>query len=238
MPPTMTPDEQAASLWRDAKPNPEGLVPCLAQDRSTGAALMLAWVSEAALAQTLETGYATYYSRSRECLWEKGKTSGHRQKIIEIRLDCDGDTLLYLVDAILPACHTGTDTCFHHRQEGGAWMRHPMRYRPRNTLKSLDTVIQSRFQREATDRPSYTKTLIDGGTPRQTEKLAEECAELSEALRHESRDRVIAEGADLLFHMLVALRARGAGLADLEDELGRRFGISGIDEKSARAQST
>lgn len=98
------------------KRNGDGLVPAIAQDSVTRAVLMMAWMNDAALAQTLETGRATYYSRSRNEIWVKGETSGHTQSVREVRLDCDGDTVLLLVDQVGPACHTGSTTCFDSDQ--------------------------------------------------------------------------------------------------------------------------
>src|SRR5262245_24055808 len=112
-------------LWKQARPDVDGLVPCVVQDLRTRAVLLVAWVSKEALERSLETGSATYWSRSRREIWEKGATSGKRQRLIQVRLDCDGDTLLYLVEAMLPACHEGTDTCFSKRRVGGGWRPDP-----------------------------------------------------------------------------------------------------------------
>jgi len=99
--------------------NAEGLVPVIAQDAASGAVLMLAWMNAEALRQTLETGMATYWSRSRQTLWRKGETSGHGQKVIELRIDCDQDAVLLRVEQTGPACHTGTRTCFYRRADAG-----------------------------------------------------------------------------------------------------------------------
>jgi phosphoribosyl-AMP cyclohydrolase len=117
-------DAQRA-LWNKVKPNEAGLVPCICQEIESGAVLMLAWVNQEALAQTIDTGWATYWSRSRQSLWIKGETSGHRQKIEQIRIDCDGDTLLYQVQAQGPACHLNTDTCFCHIWDENDWAWSP-----------------------------------------------------------------------------------------------------------------
>src|SRR5689334_1507004 len=115
------PARQVDELWRETKPDAMGLVPCVVQDLRTRATLMVAWVSKSALEKTIETGFAWFWSRSRSVLWQKGVESGHTQRVVHVRLDCDGDTLLYLVEAKLPACHEGTDTCFSRRRVGGAW---------------------------------------------------------------------------------------------------------------------
>ncbi|MGC4152590.1 MAG: phosphoribosyl-AMP cyclohydrolase [Propionicimonas sp.] len=100
------------AIARRLKRNPDGLVPAVVQEATTGRVLMLAWMDDEALRRTLATRRGTYYSRSRRQYWVKGETSGHTQHVREVRLDCDGDTLLVRVDQIGPACHTGTDTCF------------------------------------------------------------------------------------------------------------------------------
>ncbi len=113
-------------LWAEVVTDSQGLVPCVAQDVRTRAVLMVAWVSKDALARALETGYAVYYSRSRQTLWEKGAVSGKRQRLVHVRLDNDRDTLLYLVDAKLPAGNDGSDTYFNYRRQGAAWVWDPI----------------------------------------------------------------------------------------------------------------
>ena len=113
-------------LWAQLVTDPNGLVPCVAQDVRTRAVLMVAWVSKEALERAMETGYAVYYSRSRQTLWEKGSVSGNRQRLLHIRLDNDRDTLLYLVDARLPAASDGSDTYFNYRRQGAAWVWDPI----------------------------------------------------------------------------------------------------------------
>ena len=112
-------------LWTKVKADVNGLVPCIAQDADSGKVLMMAWVNEDALALTLKTKWATYWSRSRKTLWIKGNTSGNRQKLVQIRLDCDGDTLIYMVQPEGPACHLNTPTCFSWVLEGSRWVWKP-----------------------------------------------------------------------------------------------------------------
>jgi phosphoribosyl-AMP cyclohydrolase / phosphoribosyl-ATP pyrophosphohydrolase len=143
----MTTKTQIDLLWGSAKTDEHGLVPCVVQDLRTRAVLMVAWVSKAALEKTLETGFAWYWSRSRGELWQKGATSGTTQRIVQVRLDCDGDTLLYLVEAKLPACHEGTDTCFSKRRVGGAWRLEPIDLSTSEdaaVINDLETVIDAR----------------------------------------------------------------------------------------------
>jgi len=112
--------EPIAALLPELRFDAAGLVPCVAQATGTGEVLMLAWMNEAALRRTLETGQVTYWSRSRRSLWTKGESSGHRQRLVALRLDCDGDALLLEVEQVGPACHTNRRTCFYRRLETGA----------------------------------------------------------------------------------------------------------------------
>ncbi len=109
------------SLLAEIRFDAHGLIPAIAQDAATGRVLMLAWMNREALEKTLETGFAHYWSRSRRKLWKKGETSGHVQRIVDIFLDCDGDTLLLAIEQTGPACHTNRPSCFHRRREGGTW---------------------------------------------------------------------------------------------------------------------
>ena len=119
-------DDAGTEAWLDALNwNEAGLLPAIAQDYDTGDVLTLAWVNRASLRRTLESGYATYWSRSRACLWRKGETSGHLQEVREMRVDCDADALLLLVVQIGFACHTGSWSCFYRRLEDGRWARVP-----------------------------------------------------------------------------------------------------------------
>lgn len=227
------------ALWGAVSPDERGLVPCVAQDLKTRAVLMVAWVSKEALAQAVETGWATYYSRSRDEIWVKGEQSGNRQRLVHVRLDCDGDTLLYLVEAKLPACHEGTDTCFSRRRVRGRWKREPvdLAQTPAEkaaVIESLETIIDVRASSEPSAKPSYTKRLLDAGVAAQVAKIEEEAEELGEALAHESDERVVAESADVLYHVAVALKGRSLSFVDVFEELERRLGTSGIEEKMSR----
>jgi phosphoribosyl-ATP pyrophosphohydrolase/phosphoribosyl-AMP cyclohydrolase len=228
-----------ASLWHQVHPDENGLVPCVTQDLRTRAVLMVAWVSEAALEATIQNGYATYFSRSRNELWEKGATSGNRQRIVHIRLDCDGDTLLYLVEAGLPACHTGTDTCFHWRWGGPVWLSDPVELQDETeshkVVDSLDTVLDARLRAPTpAEKPSYTRALLEGGLAKQSEKIREETEELLVALASETEERVVSESADVLYHLAVALKARKVSFKQVLAELDRRLGTSGVEEKARR----
>jgi phosphoribosyl-ATP pyrophosphohydrolase/phosphoribosyl-AMP cyclohydrolase len=231
------------ALWSAVTRDEHGLAPCVVQDLRTRAVLMVAWVSREALENSIATGWATYYSRSRKTLWVKGEVSGNRQRLIHVRLDCDGDTLLYLVEAKLPACHEGTDTCFSRRQARGRWKREPIALAERSdrsdradVIESLETIIAARAASDAEPKPSYTRRLLEGGVERQVEKIREESEELAKALETETNERVVAESADVLYHLAVALKARELSFAHVFAELERRLGRSGIEEKEARAE--
>jgi phosphoribosyl-AMP cyclohydrolase / phosphoribosyl-ATP pyrophosphohydrolase len=180
-----------------------GLVPCIVQDWSTGEVLMLAYMSAQALARTRETGELHLHSRSRDELWHKGATSGHTQTVKALRLDCDGDTVLALVEPAGPACHTGERTCFHRGELAAR--------APSEVLPALERTIAER----AHTRPSgsYTVELLDdlqlvGG------KVMEESEEVARAAREESEARVDEEAADVIYHLLVLMHARSRSLTD------------------------
>jgi phosphoribosyl-ATP pyrophosphohydrolase/phosphoribosyl-AMP cyclohydrolase len=190
-----------------------GLVPCVVQDWRSGEVLTLAYMNAQALARTRDTGELHLYSRSRQELWRKGETSGNTQTVISLRLDCDGDSLLALVDPAGPACHTGERTCFHRGQ-----------LRPAAPYEVLPELERTVLERSRT-RPegSYTAELL-ADPPRARAKVTEEAEELVRAAREESDARVDEEAADLLYHLLVLLRGRERALADAERVLDERRG--------------
>ena len=208
-----------------------GLVAAVAQDRLTGQVRMVAWMNREALERTLSTGRATFYSRSRGRLWEKGETSGHRLDVREVYADCDGDTLLLLVDPVGPSCHTGRPACFFRRvdSEGGVV---DAEAEAEPFLQALERVIQAR--QSSTSEKSYTRSLLDGGPERIGAKLREEAAELAEAVASESPERVASEAADVLYHLMVGLRLRGVAVRDVLAALAARAGTGGHAEKAAR----
>jgi phosphoribosyl-ATP pyrophosphohydrolase/phosphoribosyl-AMP cyclohydrolase len=190
----------------------DGLVPCVVQDWSTGEVLTLAYMNALALARTRDTGELHLWSRSRGEQWHKGATSGNVQTVRALRMDCDGDTLLALVQPAGPACHTGERTCFHRGELGLA--------APYETLPALERTLDAR----ARERPqgSYTVELLED-PPRIGAKVMEEAEEVARAAREESDERVDEEAADVLYHLLVLLRSRGRALVDAERVLdGRR----------------
>jgi phosphoribosyl-ATP pyrophosphohydrolase/phosphoribosyl-AMP cyclohydrolase len=205
-----------------------GLITVVAQDRASGEIRMVAHANEEALRLSAETGLAHFYSRSRQRLWKKGEESGNTLSVSAIWLDCDGDAAVYLVGAAGPTCHTGVPTCFFRRA-------HPVASeadRALPILAELEHVLERR--RDADAGASYTRSLLAGGAPRIGAKLREEADELARAIADEPDERVVAEAADLVYHLMVGLLARGVSLADVQRELGSRFGVSGHDEKANR----
>jgi len=188
-----------------------GLVPCVIQDWSTGEVLTLAYANAEAVARTLQTGELHLWSRSRRELWHKGATSGNVQKVRALRVDCDNDTLLALVEPAGPACHTGQRTCFFTGD-----MLPPA---PHEVLPGLERTLTAR----AAERPegSYTVQLLDD-LALTGEKVREEAEEVTRAAREESDERVDNEAADVLYHLLVLLHGRGRTLADVEAVLDGR----------------
>lgn len=189
-----------------------GLVPVVVQDWSTGEVLTLAYANAEAVARTRETGELHLWSRSRRELWHKGATSGNTQAVRALRLDCDGDALLALVDPAGPACHTGARTCFHNGELEPA--------APHEELPALERTLAARQH----ERPegSYTVQLLDDPALIGA-KVEEEAEEVARAAREESDERVDNEAADVLFHLMVLLRSRGRALRDVTEVLrGRR----------------
>ena len=207
-----------------------GLVPAVAQDARNGRLLMLAWMNAEALEATQATGYAHYFSRSRQSLWLKGETSGHRQRVLELRTDCDADAVLMLVEQEGPACHTGRPSCFYKALEGEAFV--DASPPPATAVERLAAVLHAR--RHDSPDASYTARLLHRGMGKITEKVDEEAGELVEALLSEADDRVVSEAADLLYHTLVGFEARGIDPLAVAAELARRFGTSGLEEKASR----
>lgn len=209
------------ALWSKARPDSQGLLTCAVQDLKTRRVLMVAWVSKEALLRSLETGWATFWSRSRRELWEKGATSGHRQRLLHVRLDCDGDTLLYTVEALGPACHEGYDTCFTWRRVGNGWRRdaEPIDYPQAEGLKPLAEdlggvldVPLPRVESEPESRPASLATFkaIRIGAPIEAKARA-----LATSLQLKQKDRLAGAAAELVAETLRALAAQGVQPADV-----------------------
>jgi phosphoribosyl-ATP pyrophosphohydrolase/phosphoribosyl-AMP cyclohydrolase len=187
----------------------DGLVPAVVQDAWSGRVLMVGWMNREALAITRESWQVTFWSRSKGRLWTKGETSGHVLAFVDLRVDCDGDTLLVLADPQGPTCHRGTETCFDPTPA------------PRLAfLDTLDALVESR--RQAMPEGSYTTKLFTRGLPRIAQKVGEEGVETALAAVTGDDDALVGEAADLVFHLLVLLRARGLSLATVVDRLFER----------------
>ena len=209
------------SLQTELKWDAQGLITAVAQETATGEVLMVAWMDREALAKTLETGLAHYWSRSRGARWRKGETSGHTQHVDGVYADCDRDTLLVQVHQDGVACHTGARTCFFSRLAGGAAPA-PSGAGPA-MLEVLERVLQSR----KVERPagSYTAGLFERGETQICRKIGEEATEVvTAALGGEGDPRVVSEIADLWFHTMVLLAARGIPLRRIFEELAARHG--------------
>lgn len=206
-----------------------GLAPAVVQDADTGAVLMLAWMNAEAWAETQATGLVHFWSRSRQALWKKGESSGHELRVVELRVDCDQDAILVRARPHGPTCHTGRPACFFYTVDG-VDEQAPAAH----IVDRLERVLQAR--RAATAKASYTRSLLEAGMPKILAKIAEEHAELAAELPDGPAAKVVHETADLLFHVMVGLVARDIPVADVWRELGRRFGVSGHDEKAARPE--
>ncbi len=183
-----------------------GLMPAIVQDAATLRVLMLGYMDRAALESTLKGGKVTFFSRSKQRLWTKGETSGNHLDVVDVRIDCDADTVLVTVRPHGPTCHTGSTSCF-----GAA---------PGQFLGALDALVEQRERERPLD--SYTTQLFEKGTRRIAQKVGEEGVETALAGVAQGDDELLGESADLLFHLIVLLRARGLSLADAVAVLERR----------------
>ena len=193
-----------------------GLAPVVAQDAATGEVLTLAYANREALEKTLSTGEAHYFSRSRSELWRKGATSGNAQRVVEVRVDCDGDALLYRVEPRGPACHTGERTCFFTNLGGEGTAGVGLG----EMVGRLAGTIAER--RREMPEGSYTAGLLGSGTERVAQKVGEEAVEVVIAAL--TGERLADEAADLVYHLLVLLEERGVGIEEVAGVLHDRHG--------------
>ncbi|MBQ3226095.1 MAG: bifunctional phosphoribosyl-AMP cyclohydrolase/phosphoribosyl-ATP diphosphatase HisIE [Clostridia bacterium] len=199
----------------------KGLVPAVAQDYISGKVLMVAYMNEESLRMTIETGKATYFSRSRQELWVKGAHSGNLQIVKEILVDCDQDTLILKVDPQGPACHTGHATCFYRKIKDGALVEDERDSASLAVLKDVYDVIRGR--KEHPVEGSYTNYLFEKGIDKQLKKIGEESAEVIIASKNPDVSELQYEASDLLYHLMVVMVERGLSWEDLARELdGRR----------------
>ena len=213
------------------KYNSEGLIPVVVQDCRSEKVLMVAYMNEASLQETIETGQTVFFSRSRKALWKKGQTSGNFQSVREILIDCDEDTLLIKVEQINGACHTGRLSCFYRKWEKDQFVEIEERPNtPSNDSKHLlDRLSETIVNRKEKPSPqSYVSSLFSNGEDAILKKVAEEAGEVLISSKNRKRDEIVWEVADLWFHTLVLLGFHGLSAKDIFKELEKREGRSGI----------
>lgn len=201
----------------------QGLIPAVVQDWRDGTVLMVAFMNKEALLKTVTSKSVHFWSRSRQTLWEKGETSGHKLVLKDLFVDCDGDALLVKAEPMGPTCHTGEKACFFSRVDqpgtrtSEAWG---------GILERLYQTIQDRKRQPSSD--SYTSKLMDGGVDRVLKKVVEEAGEVVLAGKGGKKEEIVYETADLLFHTLIALGYQDVTLEEVYQELAIRFGKSGL----------
>jgi phosphoribosyl-ATP pyrophosphohydrolase/phosphoribosyl-AMP cyclohydrolase len=206
-----------------------GLVPAIAQNARTGEVLTLAYMNAESLARTLRDREMWYWSRSRQELWHKGETSGNTQRVLEMRIDCDKDALIFMVEPAGPACHTGAQSCFHNSLTSAPALDKSFNAREGSSdeapdlgliLKKLYSVIESRKREQPAG--SYTTYLFEKGLDKILKKIGEESTETIVAAKNNDASALIAETSDLLYHLMVLLVERDVKLESVRDELSRR----------------
>ncbi len=191
-----------------------GLVPAIIQDNTTRNVLMLGYMNREAYEKTLATGKVTFWSRSRNCLWTKGETSGNFLNLVDIKVDCDNDTLLVRVNPTGPACHLGTDTCWGETNDAN----------PLLFLTELQDFINKRH--EEMPEGSYTTSLFRDGLNRMAQKVGEEALEAVIEATNGTNDRLIYEASDMFYHLIVLLTSKGLRIEDIAKELKERHAPS------------
>ncbi len=212
----------------------DGLIPVVTQEASTNEVLMLAYMDKEALDLTISTKIAHYFSRSKQRIWKKGESSGHIQDVIDILLDCDNDTILLKVKQTGVACHTGRKTCFFTSIESektisDVEVNTNLSY---GVLDNLYHIIQERKNSDPNE--SYTAKLLQGKENSMLKKIVEEAGEFTFAVKDNDTDEIIYEAADIVYHIMVALASKNVNPDRIKQELSRRFGLSGIEEKNSR----
>ncbi len=211
------------------------LIPAIVQDSSSGKVLMLAYMNKEAVELTLSTNLAHFYSRSRKKMWKKGESSGNLQHVKEMYLDCDLDTvLLKVVQDGGCACHTGRESCFFNRVD--------MEEKPSEVLQEIDYSVTDKLyhtlqtRKLADPKTSYVASLFEKGDNAILKKVVEEAGEFCFAVKDDDEKEIVYEAADLAFHTLVALAKKDINPDLVKQELKRRFGLSGIEEKNSRTK--
>jgi phosphoribosyl-AMP cyclohydrolase / phosphoribosyl-ATP pyrophosphohydrolase len=210
----------------------QGLIPAIVQDSRTNEILTLAYMNAESLSRTLQTGETWFWSRSRQELWHKGETSGNFQRVVDIRIDCDGDALVVLVDPEGPACHLGEQTCFHRNfVEGEQQQAQVGLSLVKQSSLELGILLDELYQliedrKEKRPEGSYTTYLFNAGLDKILKKLGEESAETIIAAKNRSIQQMTAEISDLLYHLLVLMSECDVRLEDIFKELKKRAGSS------------
>lgn len=210
------------------------LLPVIVQDAATNEVLMMAYMDKEALRLSLDTKTAHYFSRSKQRIWKKGESSGHTQEIEEFLLDCDNDTLLIKVKQHGVACHTGRKSCFFTKLESGESVSE-VEVDTTAAYGVIDTLYHTIQERKNADpSSSWTAKLFSKGENTILKKVIEEAGEFTFAYKDNDEEEMIYEAADLTYHMLVALASKNISPDRIKQELARRFGMSGIEEKNNR----
>lgn len=210
------------------------LIPVITQDAKTNEVLMLAYMNKGALELTIKTNYAHYFSRSKQRIWKKGESSNHLQEIVEILVDCDNDTLLLKVNQTGVACHTGRKSCFYTNLKTDKIIS-DVEINTTAAYGVIDTLYHTICERKDEDvSKSYTAKLLKGNQNSMLKKIVEEAGEFTFAVKDDNEEEIIYEAADVTYHVLVALASKNINPDRVKQELARRFGISGIEEKNSR----
>ena len=210
------------------------LIPVITQDAKTNEVLMLAYMNKEALELTIKTNYAHYFSRSKQRIWKKGESSNHLQEIVEILVDCDNDTLLLKVNQTGVACHTGRKSCFYTNLKTDKIIS-DVEINTTAAYGVIDTLYHTICERKDEDvSKSYTAKLLKGNQNSMLKKIVEEAGEFTFAVKDDDEEEIIYEAADITYHVLVALASKNINPDRVKQELARRFGISGIEEKNSR----
>jgi len=211
-----------------------GLLPVVTQDATTNEVLMMAYMDKEALELTLSTKQAHYFSRTKQRLWKKGESSGHLQTVKDVLIDCDNDTLLLKVEQEGVACHTGRKSCFLTNLESDEEV-HSVEVDTSKAYGVIDTLYHTIIEKKNDDpKKSYTAKLLQGNENSMLKKIVEEAGEFTFAIKDADNDEAVYEAADLMYHCLVALASKNISPDRIKQELARRFGISGIEEKNSR----
>jgi len=211
-----------------------GIIPVIVQEIDSNEVLMLAYMDKEALELTLQTNYAHYFSRSKQRIWKKGETSNHTQEIQSIKLDCDNDTLLLQVKQNGVACHTGRKSCFFTDVQTGETIS-DVEVDTTAAYGVIDTLYHTLIEKKNDDpSKSYTAKLLQGKQNSMLKKIVEEAGEFTFAVKDNNEEEIVYEAADLVYHCLVAMVSKDISPDRVKQELARRFGMSGIEEKNSR----